>query len=242
MLIVLFGFVLFGVFLLGLALVALSLLLLGVALGLQAFVAVFAITGGPAPGVATAVLLAAGAGFVLGLIVVAIGSSSLLFAPVRALLRGIWLVARMASHGFPFISALVGLLRGSALALETGASVLQGAASASLTNVGDFLIDAGNALPPIPRIEFQTESLWLKFDSHGNRTEGFLPKPPLIPDVEIVTSMSKTTADASPIETALVNSGGSVKTVGDKIEDAGDSFADTAQAMNDMADLLEDVS
>lgn len=238
---VILGFALLLALCLGVALFLLSLLLLGVALGLQLFIALAALApgGGLVVSLATGVQLAGGSAFLLALVLIVVGMSALLFPPVLVFLRGMVALLRLAAGGAELLGFLVPPLRAAAAAMRIGGGVLSGPASTTLTAVGDKLIGAGDAVPEIPTVDFSAESLWLRFDQSGSRTEGFLPQPPLVPNVEVVTSLTVGQAPVGPIVDGLKDSGNGVKAFSEGAETVGSRMHEAGDAIDAIADLLE---
>ena len=237
MFIAILGFTLLAVLVLGGALFLLSLLLLGVALGLQALVAIVALGpgGGAVLSLATSIQLAAGSGFALGLLLVIVGSASLFFTVIRTFLKGLFLLLQFAANSVPFFGFLPDALRSVATLIEAVKGVVTGTNSVSekLHLAGDALNTAGNNIE-IPTVVPQTESLR---DLLG----------PAAPDIHVVTSLVFGTAptDTPPISLVvdgLTNTGDRVNDVGDKADGIGSDLGDIATAINGIATLIEEAT
>ena len=249
---ILFGLVLLFLLLLGAALFLLALIFLAISVGLQ----LFGVAAGVAwvPTLATSVQLAAGSAFALGVILIAIGLTAFLSPAVRAFLKGLVLLVRLAlSPAFTqLIHRLPQILRQTAALLDGGGRVLiapQDPANAPdppdvtnhpLTRVGSSLSDASTQFPEVPAIDFRLVPLWLKFDDHNNYVEGFIQKLPGMPDdAKIVIFMRKDAAATGPVTGALSGLGDVFEDAGRNAVNVGTEMRQTAVTLNQGADLIE---
>jgi len=245
---IILGFVLLAVLALGLATLLLALIMLGSALGLQ----VMGWFGAPVVDVVTAVQLAAGAAFGLGLALALVGLISLAFPAVRALLAGLLALARFALQGLPLLAGLPPALRTAAQLTSGAAGLLEqnGTIATGLDSVGQKLIDASASLPPIPVPSFSAEPLWIETDENGDYAAGYIPKPIIpdvtdpnlqvtVPDLQVPTSATLGTADIAPVVTALSDSGTAVKTLGANAVTVGSALSSASAALNEAADLID---
>ncbi len=137
-----FGFILLGFLILGSLLVALSLPVLAGALLLQAAGAL-----NPALFVlGTGLMVGAAAVFVVGLLLIAVGMFSFLFAAVRIFLSGLLALLRLIRSFLPSIGDFATFLDVSAAAVDVIAVILKQAVSPVLQTTGQAI---GN-LPAIP--------------------------------------------------------------------------------------------
>jgi len=252
---IVFGLILLCLFILGAALFFLALVFLAINLGLQLFGAT--IGGGAAwlPSLTTSVQLASGSAFALGVVLVGIGLIAFLSPAVRAFVKGLALLFRLAlSPVFTdLMRQLPNVLRQTAAVLDGGGRFLVSPTDPAhapdspdaqhhpLTMAGNDLNNASSGFPEVPVITYELKPLWLKIENN-HYVEGYVPQPLLAPDkAQVVTSLSQSAATVTPVTSALSNLGGLLHDAGYNAINVGSDMRQAATTLDHAADLIEQV-
>lgn len=249
---ILLGFTLLFLLLLGAAVFLLALIFLAIGAGIQLFAALIGSSAAWVPTLAMGVQLAAGAAFALGLVLAAIGLAAFLFPSVRAFVKGLLLLFRLAANNLQGLLALLPpLLETMAGLLEYTAMILVGPLDPPLSQAGvkpvkDLLTEAGGTLesvgnnfPQIPSPQPTDRPLFREEHDDHSYKDGFVPNPFGLPQVRFVTGVTLGFQAVPLVPQKLVQSGQHVNSFAAQVAGIAQMMRNAAADLRNLANLVQ---